>query len=50
MNGSVRFFASQRGYGSISSESGDEIYVHHIGVIDESLRSKIERQARRNEK
>ena len=33
--GTVKFFNSQKGFGFIVSESGEEIFVHVSGLIDE---------------
>ena len=33
--GTVKFFNGQKGFGFIVSESGEEIFVHASGLIDE---------------
>lgn len=34
-NGTVKFFNSEKGFGFIKAENGEEIFVHASGLIDE---------------
>ncbi len=36
-NGTVKWFDSQKGYGFIEQESGDDLFVHHSEVNAQSL-------------
>jgi CspA family cold shock protein len=31
--GVVRFFNAQKGWGFIQSQAGDDVFVHHTGII-----------------
>ncbi|SHI86036.1 cold-shock DNA-binding protein family [Tangfeifania diversioriginum] len=36
IEGTVKFFNNDKGYGFITSnESGEDIFVHHTGLVDE---------------
>jgi CspA family cold shock protein len=37
--GTVKWFNTQKGYGFIAAEEGDEVFVHMSSVLDERLRA-----------
>ena len=50
-NGTVKWFSSQKGYGFITLESGDDVFVHHSDIqgdgyksLDEGQRVELETQ------
>jgi CspA family cold shock protein len=40
--GIVKWFNDKKGYGFISRESGDDVFVHHTSIIAEGFRSLAE--------
>jgi CspA family cold shock protein len=45
MRGTVKWFSDQKGYGFITREEGEDVFVHHSGIIGEGYRSLSEGQA-----
>ena len=45
MQGTVKWFNNQKGYGFISDESGKDVFVHYSGLQMEGFKSLEEGQA-----
>ena len=43
-NGTVKWFNSQKGYGFITPESGDDVFVHHSAIQGDGYKSLEEGQ------
>ena len=43
-NGTVKWFSSQKGYGFITLESGDDVFVHHSDIQGDGYKSLEEGQ------
>ncbi|HEA46830.1 MAG TPA: cold shock domain-containing protein [bacterium] len=43
-NGTVKWFSSQKGYGFITPESGDDVFVHHSAIQGDGYKSLEEGQ------
>jgi CspA family cold shock protein len=43
-NGTVKWFNAGKGYGFISREVGDDVFVHHSAIEEEGFRSLDEGQ------
>ncbi len=44
IQGTVKWFNSEKGYGFISRENGDDVFVHYTAVESEGYRSLSEGQ------
>ncbi len=42
MRGTVKWFSDDKGFGFISRENGDDVFVHHTGIAGDGFRSLTE--------
>lgn len=42
--GTVRWFNSEKGYGFITKDTGEDVFVHYTGIVGEGLRTLEENQ------
>lgn len=45
MQGTVKFFNSEKGYGFISREQGDDVFVHYSNISGDGYKSLDEGQS-----
>ena len=44
MRGTVKWFSDDKGFGFISREGGDDVFVHHTGIVGQGFRTLSEGQ------
>jgi CspA family cold shock protein len=44
IQGTVKWFNGEKGYGFISREGGDDVFVHHSAILAEGYRNLVEGQ------
>ncbi|MFN2614445.1 MAG: cold-shock protein [Actinomycetota bacterium] len=44
MRGTVKWFSDEKGFGFISREGGDDVFVHHTGIQSQGFRTLSEGQ------
>jgi CspA family cold shock protein len=44
MRGTVKWFSDEKGFGFISQEGGEDLFVHHTGILGTGFKSLSENQ------
>lgn len=45
LTGQVKWFSDEKGYGFISRDSGEDVFVHHTAIVGEGFRTLAEGQS-----